>query len=437
MSRDTKPYVNWFRDSAPYIHANRNKTMVLMLGGEAAQHQHFNDIIHDIALLHSLGVKLVIVHGSRPQIDQRLHAAKIKSAFHRDLRITDQASLDCVKSATGALRAEIEALLSMGLANSPMHGVRLRVASGNMITAKPVGILDGVDFHFTGEVRRVDCDGIHKQLDDGSIVLLPPLGYSRTGEVFNLSSEDLATEVAIALQADKLILMYGDQGAASTTNELIRELNTDETQQLINDGQQCAEIQRHLKAAYRACHAGIQRTHLVSYAEDGALLSELYSRDGSGTLITVQSYEQIRQAQAGDAAGIIELIRALEEKGVLVRRSRERLESEIERFTVIERDDSIIGCAALYPFEDEQSAELACVVVHPDYQQANRGEQLLEQVIEQARQQGLKRLLVLTTQTAHWFIERGFVKTSVDSLPESKRSLYNWQRNSSVFERAI
>jgi len=283
----------------------------------------------------------------------------------------------------------------------------------------------------------VDCEGIRKQLDDGSIVLLPPLGYSRTGEVFNLSSEDLATEVAIALQADKLILMYGEQGVTGPSGELIRELNTDETQQSISDGHQCLEIQRHLKAAYRACHAGIQRTHLVSYAEDGALLSELYSRDGSGTLITVQSYEQIRQAQPGDAVGIIELIRTQEEKGVLVRRSRERLESEIERFTVIERDDTIIGCAALYPFEDDESAELACVVVHPNYQQANRGEQLLNQVIEQARQQELKRVLVLTTQTAHWFIERGFVKTSVDALPESKRSLYNWQRNSSVFERII
>lgn len=437
MSRDTKAYVNWFRDSAPYIHANRNKTMVLMLSGEAAQHDHFDDIIHDIALLHSLGVKLVIVHGSRPQIDQRLKTAGIKSKFHRDLRITDQASLNCVKAATGSLRSEIEALLSMGLANSPMHGACLRIASGNLITAKPVGILDGVDFQFTGEVRRVDCEGIRKQLNDGSIVLLPPLGYSRTGEVFNLSSEDLATEVAIALQADKLILMYGEQGAISLKGELIRELNTDETQQLISEEKQSAEILRHLKAAYRACHAGIQRTHLVSYTEDGALLSELYSRDGSGTLITVQNYEQLRQAQTGDAAGIIELIRPLEEKGILVRRSRERLENEIARFTVIERDDTIIGCAALYPFEDDLSAELACVVVSPVYQHANRGEQLLEQVIEQARHQGLKRLLVLTTQTAHWFLERGFNKTSVDSLPKSKRSLYNWQRNSSVFERAL
>lgn len=437
MSRNTKAYVNWFRDSAPYIHANRNKTMVLMLGGEAAQHDHFNDIIHDIALLHSLGVKLVIVHGSRPQIDQRLRTAGIKSEFHRDLRITDQSSLECVKAATGSLRSEIEALLSMGLANSPMHGARLRIASGNLITAKPVGILDGVDFQFTGEVRRVDCEGIRKQLADGSIVLLPPLGYSRTGEVFNLSSEDLATEVAIALQADKLILMYGEQGVTSAKGELIRELNTDETQQLISEEKQCTEIQRHLKAAHRACHAGIQRTHLVSYAEDGALLSELYSRDGSGTLITVQSYEQVRQAQASDAAGIIELIRPLEETGVLVRRSRERLESEIGRFTVIERDDTVIGCAALYPFEDNQTAELACVVVHPDYQHANRGEQLLDKVAEQARQQGLKRMLVLTTQTAHWFLERGFVKSSVEALPESKRSLYNWQRNSSVFERTL
>lgn len=437
MSRDTQAYVNWFRNSAPYIHANRNKTMVLMLSGEAAQHNHFNDIIHDIALLHSLGVKLVIVHGSRPQIDQRLQAAGITSQFHRDLRVTDQDSLDCVKAATGTLRAEIEALLSMGLANSPMQGARLRVASGNLISAKPVGILDGVDFHFTGEVRRVDCDGIRHQLDDGSIVLLPPLGYSRTGEVFNLSSEDLATEVAIALQADKLILMYGEPGVTDANGELIRELNTEETQQLIAANNQSSEIQRHLKAAYRACHAGIQRTQLVSYAEDGALLSELYSRDGSGTLITVQSYEQVRHAQAKDAAGIIELIRPLEEKGVLVRRSRERLESEIERFTVIERDDTIIGCAALYPFEDDESAELACVVVHPDYQKANRGDQLLEKIVAQAHSLKLKRLLVLTTQTAHWFLERGFMKSTVDALPESKRSLYNWQRNSSVFEKSL
>jgi len=268
-------------------------------------------------------------------------------------------------------------------------------------------------------------------------VLLPPLGYSRTGEVFNLSGEDLATETAIALQADKLILMYGVQGATSTDGQLIRELNTDETAQLLAEGQQTAEIQRHLNAACKACHAGISRTHLVSYAEDGALLSELYSRDGSGTLVTVQSYEQIRQAQASDTAGIIELIRQQEEQGVLVRRSRERLESEIERFTVIERDDMIIGCAALYPFSEDNCAELACVVVHPDYRQANRGEQLLEQVIDQARSQELERLLVLTTQTAHWFVERGFVKSSVDALPQSKRSLYNWQRNSSVFEREI
>lgn len=434
---NSKPYVSWFRDAAPYINANRNKTMVLMLSGEAAQHKHFNDIIHDIALLHSLGVKLVIVHGSRPQIDERLQAANIKSAFHRNLRITDQAAIDCVKAATGTLRAEIEALLSMGLANSPMHGARLRVTSGNLITAKPVGILDGIDFHFTGEVRRVDCEGIRRQLNENSIVLLPPLGYSRTGEVFNLSSEDLATATAIALQADKLILMYGEQGATDTDGQLIRELNTDETAELMAAGQQTEEIQRHLKAACKACHAGINRTHLVSYAEDGALLSELYSRDGSGTLITVQSYEQIRQAKSSDAAGIIDLIRQQEEQGILVRRSRELLEREIERFTVIERDETIIGCAALYPFVEDNCAELACVVVHPDYRHAERGEQLLKNIITQARSLKLERLLVLTTQSAHWFIERGFVKSSVEALPESKRSLYNWQRNSSVFERKL
>lgn len=433
MNDQTKSYVDWFRNSAPYINANRNMTVVLMMSGEAVAHARFKSIIHDIALLNSLGVKLVIVHGARTQIDQALKEKGVSSQFHQDLRITDEQSLGCVKQAVGALRSEIEAALSMGVANSPMHGASLRICSGNFIVAKPRGIRDGVDFGHTGEVRRVECAAISQQLDQGAIVLLPPLGYSPTGELFNLSAEDLATETAIALGADKLILMCAEQGA-SKEGSLISELNTQEAEQLLAESSQTEEINRHLAAACQACNAGVPRAHLVSYREDGALISELYTRDGAGTLITVKSYEQLRQASITDVGGIIELIRPLEQQGVLVRRSRELLEKEVGRFCVIERDGAVIGCAALYPLDDSQTGELACFVVHPDYRSANRGDQLLAYIAKWARTQNLQALVVLTTQTAHWFLERGFEKAAVESLPQGKQALYNMQRNSSVFK---
>lgn len=433
MNNNTKSYVEWFRNSAPYINANRNKTMVLMLSGEAVAHAQFKTIIHDITLLNSLGVKLVIVHGARNQIDQRLKERDITSQFHQGLRVTDEQTLACVKEAVGALRSEIEALLSMGLANSPMHGARLRVCSGNFVIAKPVGIRDGINFGHTGEVRRVDCAAIRQQLDQGAIVLLPPIGFSPTGEVFDLSAEDLATETAIALGADKLILMCAEKGASAEGN-LIRELNTQEAEQLLAESSQSDEISSYLAAACHACHAGISRVHLVGYQEDGALITELYTRDGAGTLVAVKSYEQLRQAGINDVGGIIELIRPLEKQGVLVRRSRELLEKEIDRFCVIERDGAVIGCAALYPFDHEKTGELACFVVHPDYRSKNRGDQLLAHVSKRAKDQNLERLVVLTTQAAHWFLERGFHQSDVAALPKGKQMFYNWQRNSSVFE---
>ncbi len=437
MTQETKTHIDWFRDSAPYINSNRGKTFVLMLGGDALAHPRVETTIHDIALLSSLGVRLVMVFGARQQIEARVNQRNITSRFHNNLRVTDEATLECVKDAVGALRTEIESLLSMGLANSPMHNARLRVTSGNYVIAKPLGILDGVDLCHTGEVRRIDCAAIRRQLDAADIVLLPPLGYSPTGEIFNLSAEQLASQAAVSLRADKLIFMCGSAGAIDEQGNLLRELNTHEAQTLVAAGEQTSQVARHLQAAAEACSAGVPRAHLVDFGQNGALLSELYTRDGSGTLVTIKGYEHIRPALVSDVGGIIQLIQPLEEQGILVRRSRELLEAEIERFTVIERDGAIVGCAALYPFQAEPVAELACVAVHPDYRRSGRGEQLVESICSQARRAGIERIVVLSTQTAHWFLELGFIRQSLESLPAGRQSLYNWQRNSSVFERRL
>jgi amino-acid N-acetyltransferase len=437
MSNTPSNYVSWFRNSAPYINANRNKTIVLMISGQAIADAQITDIIHDIALLDSLGVRLVLVHGARPQINEKFDAQGLTSQFHNDIRITDEAEIACVKEAVGVARSKLEALLTMGVANSPMHGAKLSVCSGNFVIAKPVGIRDGIDFCYTGEVRRVDTGAINSQLDNGSIVLLPPIGYSLTGEIFNLSAEELASDVAMALKADKLILMCSEDGAVDAQGVLIQALSTYQAEQLLVAKSQSFEVQQLLKVASRACHAGIQRAHLVSYKQDGALLTELYTRDGFGTMITVESCEQIRTATIADVGGIIELISPLEEEGVLVRRSRQKLENEIDWFTVIEKDGAIIGCAAFYPFFDEKIGELAGVAVHPDYRNQARGEQLLNSIAEQAKKANMEKIAVLTTQTAHWFIERGFEQASIDALPAAKQQLYNWQRNSKVFIKTL
>lgn len=433
----TEQYVHWFRNSAPYINAHRNKTFVLMFGGEAVNHDNFRNIIHDIALLHSLGIQLILVHGARPQIDENLIENGLSTPFHLGLRVTTRESLRCVLDAVGSIRLEIEALLSMGLANSPMYGARIDAVSGNFITARPYGIRDGIDFQLTGEVRSVDTEALQRNLDNRNIVVLGPTGYSTTGEVFNLSAEEVAVKTAKSVKADKLIFLGEQDGIAGEDDRLLRELIPNEVDQYLRGKTIDTEILRHMAGASEACRGGVRRVHIISYARDGALLQELFTRDGSGTLISHDPYEEIRMADIDDVVGLIELLRPLEEDGILVRRSRERLETEIDQFAVIERDGMIVGCAALYPLptevDEKPSAEIACVAVHPNYRSSSRGAELLDYLEAKARAKGIEQLFVLTTRTAHWFIEQGFVPCPVDALPDSRQAMYNYQRNSQVF----
>ncbi|WP_023271054.1 amino-acid N-acetyltransferase [Acinetobacter gyllenbergii] len=435
-------YVHWFRHSAPYINAHRDKTFVLMFAGEAVQHENFQHIIHDIALLHSLGIRLILVYGARPQINQNLLDRDIETPFHQNRRVTTRESLRGVMNAVGSIRLEIEALLSMGLANSPMYGARIDVVSGNFVTAKPYGIRDGIDFQLTGEVRSVDTDAIQRHLDNHNIVLLGPTGYSSTGEVFNLLAEEVATKTATALKADKLIFLGEKQGLMNEQQQLLRELSPRQLEPYIQQNQQqYQEFALHLKQAQQASLSGVHRVHLISYAYDGALIEELFTRDGVGTLITDAHYEEVRIANIQDVGGLINLLRPLEQEGILVYRSRERLESEIEQFAVIERDGMILACAALYPIpagsDEIRSAEIACVAVDSSYRKSNRGSQILQFLESKAKQQGIQQLFVLTTRTAHWFLEQGFVPASVDDLPNARQALYNYQRNSLVFKKRL
>ncbi|MGB3725064.1 MAG: amino-acid N-acetyltransferase [Glaciecola sp.] len=423
--------IRLFRNSAPYINAHRGKTFVIMFGGEAVESENFDRLIQDIALLHSLGIRIIIVHGARPQIDERLTLRAIQGQFVDGVRITNKPTLECVKDAAGSLRSQIEALLTLGLPNSPMHGARIRVCSGNLVIAKPIGVRNGIDFEHTGSVRRIDVEGIKDQLEDGSIVLLSPMGYSPTGEVFNLSHEDVATQAAIALEADKLITLSNSDGIF-IDDKLIRTIEIDQLQTLINNKQIKAESTC-LNAMMETTSAGIDRAHCVNYHHDGAILKELFTRDGYGSLLMQTHYEQLRSATIDDVGGILKLIKPLEESGVLLPRSRDKLENDIEQYVVIERDGMIIACAALLLYPEDSMGEIACVAIHRDYRGKNRGERLLESLQHRAALNKIEKLFVLTTVTSHWFLEQGFKQQSISNLPESKKHMYNYTRNSKVF----
>ncbi|TXU73757.1 amino-acid N-acetyltransferase [Klebsiella oxytoca] len=428
--------VEGFRHSVPYINAHRGKTFVIMLGGEAIEHDNFSSIVNDIGLLHSLGIRLVVVYGASPQIDANLAEHRHEPVYHKQTRVTDAKTLELVKQAAGMLQLEITARLSMSLNNTPLQGAHINVVSGNFIIAQPLGVDDGVDYCHSGRIRRIDEEAIHRQLDNGAIVLMGPVAVSVTGESFNLTSEEIATQLAIKLKAEKMIGFCSSQGVYNQDGEIVPELFPNEAQARVEemeaDEDYSSGTVRFLRGAVKACRSGVRRCHLISYQENGTLLQELFSRDGIGTQIVMESAEQIRRATINDIGGILELISPLEQQGILVRRSREQLEMEIDKFTIIQRDNTTIACAALYPFPEEKIGEMACVAVHPDYRSSSRGEVLLERIAAQAKQMGLSKLFVLTTRSIHWFQERGFTPVDVDLLPESKKEMYNYQRRSKV-----
>ncbi|MGM0564420.1 MAG: amino-acid N-acetyltransferase [Pseudomonadota bacterium] len=434
MKQDQQTHpVQWFRDAAPYINAHRGRTVVLAFGGESLDEPGFPGLIQDITLLKSLGLRLVLVHGIRQPLQQALADTGHDSQFHKGLRVTDLTALETAVGVVGQARVKIEALLNSPSGQTPAAARPLRVVSGNFVTARPMGVIDGVDHLHTGVVRKVDCQAIGEQLDGENIVLLSPLGYSPSGEVFNLTAEDVAVSAASALGADKLVFMMEYPPLAHQGGELIDQLNARQAQLLLQSDKLEEEVARHLRSAVAACERGVARTHLISRQNDGDLLRELYTRDGAGCLVTNEIYEDMRPANVEDVHGILELIKPLEDIGVLAYRSREQLELEVDRFIVVERDGKIIGCVALYPFAEEQTGELACITVAPDYARDGRGNALLKEVESRAKSLGLKQLFVLTTQTAHWFTERGFEQGDLEALPVSRQALYNIQRNSKIF----
>ena len=415
-------FVSHFRNSAPYIHAYRGKTTVIWLRGRVLNRARLEAIVADLTLLHSLGLKLVVL----------FDASETSSQYSAE-DVIDDIQLQKYTAQIGQQRYQLEALFSHGLVNSPMHGAKIRVVSGNFVMARPAGVVSGTDLKFQGRVRRIDHKAIRIQLEQQALVLIPSIGYSITGETLYLPPQQLIVELARQLAADK-VLIVGDNPLPLGQGH--REMSLSEAQVMLGQSNATTPAYLELSVACAVGKAGIARCHIIDGQADGAILSELFTRDGVGTLIALDQYDTFRRARVDDIQGILALLRPLEQKQILVKRDPEKIEAEIEHFIVNERDGMIVGCAALYSLSEHQ-AELACVAVHEEYRSSGRGDALLHEIEKLARREQTHELFVLTTQTEHWFVERGFRLAAVDALPQNRLQLYNFQRNSKVYRKQL
>ena len=437
MSKESPIQLDILRQAMPYINAHRGKTFVIYLDDKLLAKSNASSLIHDLALVHTLGVKLVLVLGLRQFIDKKL-GGENASTFHDHLRITDRDCINTITEVAGRVKAEIEAQFSIGLVNTPMSGLKLNTVSGNFVRAKPVGIRSGIDYQFTGEVRNIATNEIQRQLESENIVLLTPLGYSKTGDIFNLAGIDLAMHAACTLQSEKLILLLDKFKLQAGKKQSDNYYNVHDARELVNKLPKSKEqAKRYLNIAIQACLENVKRVHLIDASKSGALLEELYTLEGVATLITAETYDEIRPATINDVGGILELIQPLIKKGALVDRSREQLELEIENFDIIERDGMVLACGALQTFPNDNAAEIACLAVHPKYQFEGRGGKMLKHLEQEAFEAGLSKIFLLTTQTAHWFHEHGFKATKLEALPVKKQVLYNYKRNSKAYLKTL
>jgi amino-acid N-acetyltransferase len=437
-------FVPWFRSVAPHIHAYRGKTFVVGIAGELIAAGKLNHFAQDMAILHAMGVRLVLVHGFRPQVNEQLTAKGHVSRFSHGRRITDSVALDCAQEAAGQLRFEIEAAFSQGLPNTPMANSTVRVVSGNFLTARPVGIVDGVDFLSSGVVRKVDAAAIRRAIEIDALVLLSPFGFSPTGEAFNLSMEDVATATAVALQADKLLFLTETPGIREKPTDIESAIDTElalaDAERLLASlpsPTQPTDTAFYLQHCVAACRGGVERSHILPFSTDGALLMEIFTHDGIGTMVVDEKLESLRQAESDDVGGVLQLIEPFERDGTLVKRDRTEIERDIANYTVIEHDGVIFGCAALYPYPEAHTGEMAALTVSPQVQGQGDGDKILKRVEQRARSLGMDSIFVLTTRTMHWFIKRGFTSVDPDWLPEARKRKYNWDRRSQVLVKKL
>ena len=432
-----KDSVEWFRSATPYIRMHKGKTFVFVFDTSLSLSPNFKGFIHDLNLLLSIGIKVVLIYGFDEELKDKFSQPESKEIYDENRLVISKGLLSTIQERSGKFRIDLEARLSTNLPNSPMEGSNIRASSGNFIFARPLGIINGVDTLFAGEVEKIDVAGINDRLNTDEIVILSPLGFSPTGEIFLLRKEQVGELTAINLKADKLIFINDTSQFRDNINKDLREIHTDQLVSAIDNGTMPKQTQSTLEASLSACQRGVRRVHLVDQCDEYALITELFTHRGMGILITKSTVESMRDAKLGDADGILELIKPLQEVQILIPRTKEAVEEIIKDFTVLEHDGTLVGCVALHGYNDEKIGELACLVVHPSYQKARAGINLLARIESKCRARGIQKIFVLTTRSSQWFVRRGFAIGNIKNLPIEKQAVYNSERNAKVLVKNL
>jgi len=427
--------VSDLRGILQYVPRFREKIFVIAIDGDIIASDNFSNILLDIAVLRSLSIKVILVHGASAQIQ--------KLAAERGVTISNADGTGIIDETT--LKISIEAATQ--ILNEVMQGltsVDLRAAYANSIIAHPAGILGGVDFLFAGKVERVDTKALHLFLNEGIIPVIPPIGFDGEGKTFRVNSDGIAVEVAEAMRAMKVIFLSSAENLRIDGVE-VRQLSIAETEDLLKKQKAKTafdfdpRLASKLEHAARACRQGVPRAHLLNGSVDEALLAEVFSHHGVGAMVFSNEYQQIRRVYKKDVRAVMALIRQSVESDELIRRTRADITAHLEDFWVIEVDRALVGCVALHIYPDSSQAEMACLYVHKNNSGEGYGRKLMAFVEQLAAQKGVREIFALSTQAFAYFQQKGgFVETTPDVLPEERREKYEASgRNSKVLIKTV
>lgn len=430
-----KEQVEIIRQAFGYINKFQGKTFVIKIDSELISGQFFPVLIKDLVLLHQMGIRIVIVPGTRSRIDEILKTYNIQCRFVNGIRISPPESIPFIKMAAFDVSNKVMTLL----AECGAHAV-----IGNWVRARSIGVRDGVDFQSSGLVERLQTDILENVLTDGLFPIFPNIGWSGKGKPYNLSSNELACTIAVALKASKLFFLTNRQhiskehfsvpkGFYFDSSGTISQLTLTDAQWLLehNQAKNKTELYDLVSLAHKACSDGVKRVHIVDGSVEGMALKEIFSNRGLGTMVYSNQHENIRSITHSDIPELLRLMQPAIEEGILVPRTTAELEEKAEDFYVYEVDGTIHGCGALHTFGDRQG-ELAAIVVDEIYANLGIGKRIISYLVERASHIKLKAVFVLTTQTSDWFSQIGFVEAAISDLPKERQKTYNKKRNSLI-----
>ena len=431
-SSQMREHVDLIREVFSYNRRFQDALFVLKIDSPIIDHPYFSLLVKDLALLHQNGIKIIIIPGAHDRINEILTQYKIPYDSARGVRISSEESINFIKMAAFDVCNKVMTLLS---------GNGIYSVIGNWVKARALGVVDGVDFKHTGQVERIRTEAVNTLLNEGHIPIFPCIGWNSNGDPYNVSSDELARVIAQSMQASKLFFLSAEDVLTNQSCTIPDDVSLSQDGRLSKLSLSQAEhfiklnennpLSDKIHCAIAACQEGVDRVHILDGRIEGAVLKEIFSNLGIGTMVYSNIYERIRPMKRRDISSVLSLMKPFVDNGILIPRSREQLEEKLDDYVVYAMDGILHGCAALHRYGN-QKAEIAGLAVDNQFVHLKIGKKIVFYLLEKGKEAGLNEIFVLTTKTSDWFLNMGFVPAGLEALPEEKRLQYNRNRNSRI-----